>query len=506
MVKLKAVYTGLEDDEGRVCINKKDASSLGLNMRSRVLVKVGDNSLICKIFICDKIVNPGEIGITTIVEQKLEISEGEIIEVFPSKAPKSLDYILKNLKGASLTREEIYAIVSDIVNRNLTNVELTAFILTQYFKGFSMEEIESLTRAMAETGLTIDFEEPVYDKHSIGGVPGNKVSLLIVPIVAASGLPIPKTSSRAITSPSGTADTMEVLAPVEFTAEELKEIVKKVRGCLAWGGTLNIAPADDILIENVEHPLDIDPISQMLASIMSKKLAVGVDSLVLDIPVGKGAKVQNNKSAIDLSRKFVELGARLGIRVETGLTYGGQPIGHAVGPALEAKEALEALMGLNPSTSLVEKSTSLAGILLEMAGLASRGRGQSLARKILDNGSALKKMKEIIEAQGGNPEVKPEDIPLGNHVEELYAPASGYIVEVSNKAINAIARAAGAPDDKGAGVYLYKKRGGYVKKGEPILKIYAETASKARDALAVAMKRKPITIEGMLLKRISSFY
>ncbi len=506
MVELTVKLVDVICNYNQVILNDKDAKNMKVTSRDRVQVKSINKSFTAVLLTTKSLLREGEIGLNETLMSNLQAKEGGTVEVTPAKTPLSLSFIKKKLSGDSLSHAEMSQIVEDIVSMTLTPVEMAAFILAQHYQDLSMAEVEYLTRAMAETGVTIDFEEPVYDKHSIGGVPGNKVSLLIVPIIASMGLLIPKTSSRAITSPSGTADTFEVLAPVNFSVEEIKSLVKKTRGCLVWGGTLNIAPADDILIETVEYPLSIDPTSQMLASIMSKKLAIGVDSLVLDVPVGFNAKVKTKEEAVTLSRKFVELGERLKIRVEVGLTYGDQPVGHAVGPALEAKEALEALMGVGASTSLVEKSTALAGILLEMAGLASRGSGQQLALECVNNGKALKKMMEIIENQGGDPNIKLEDIPLGEESENILAPFSGYIVEVDNKAVNAIARAAGAPEHKGAGVYLYKKRGGYVKKGDPILKIYAEKSSKLSEAISVANKSNPVTIEGMLLKHVSALY
>ncbi|MEM2109819.1 MAG: AMP phosphorylase [Candidatus Odinarchaeota archaeon] len=493
-------------DYNQVILNEKDAKSLRAAPRGRVQIKSTGKSVLASLLTTKSILKDGEIGVNPRILKALNVKEGDTVEVASAKTPVSLSYIKKKLSGEDLTQAEMTEIVKDIVSLNLSPVEMTAFILAQHYQELSVSEVEYLTRAITETGVTIDFEEPVYDKHSIGGVPGNKVSLLIVPIIASMGLLIPKTSSRAITSPSGTADTFEVLAPVNFQIEEIKSLVKKTRGCLVWGGTLNIAPADDILIETVEYPLSIDPVSQMLASIMSKKLAIGVDSLVLDVPIGANAKVKSKEEAVALSRKFVELGERLKIKVEVGLTYGDQPIGHTIGPALEAKEALEALMGVGTSTSLVEKSTALAGILLEMAGLAARGLGQQIAMECVNSGKALKKMQEIIENQGGDPKIKPEDIPLGEHTEDIPAPFAGYIVEVDNKALNMIAKTAGAPEHKGAGVYLYKKRGGYVKKGDPLLKIYAERSSKLSEAISIANKSNPVTIEGMLLKRVSALY
>ena len=490
----------------QVILNEKDFSKIKIDRGGKIQVKSINKTMIANSLTTMKLVSEGDIGLNDRIRKYLGVKEGDAVEVTAAKKPASIFLLKKKLHGEELTHSEMTEIVKDIVSMSLSPVEMSAFVLAQHYQESSMTEVEYLTRAIADTGIRIDFEEPVYDKHSIGGVPGNKVSLLIVPIIASMGLLIPKTSSRAITSPSGTADTFEVLAPVNFSAEEIKKLVKKTKGCLVWGGTLNIAPADDILIEQVEYPLGIDPESQMLASIMSKKLAVGVDSLVLDVPIGANAKVKSKEAAAAISRKFVELGERLKIRVEVGLTYGDQPVGHTIGPALEAKEALEALMGVGTSTSIVEKSTSLAGILLEMSGLAGRGGGQHMASECLNSGKALEKMREIIGNQGGNPDVKPEDIPLGGETEDVPAPFSGYIVEVDNKALNQIARAAGAPEHKGAGIYLYKKRGGYVKKGEPLIKIYAERSSKLSEALAIANKTNPLTIEGMLLKRVSALY
>jgi AMP phosphorylase len=453
--------------------------------------------------ITKSIVQTNWIGIPRSLAQQLKVVDGETISAQPISPPVAVKYVLEKMRGRKLGRDELYAIVKDVVDRNLSEAEMTAFLLSEQYHGMDDDELLWLTRAMAETGTRIDFEKPVYDKHSIGGVPGNKVSLIIVPIVAAAGLLIPKTSSRAITSASGTADTMSVLAPVEFSAQELRKISLQTNGAIVWGGGLNLAPADDEFI-TVEYPLQIDPEPQMIASILSKKLSVGTDFLVLDLPTGEDAKIQSPEQARRIGNKFIELGAKLGIRVRCGVTYGGQPIGHAVGPALEAKEALQTLEGAGP-TSLVEKSTALAGLLFEMGGKAHKGDGQNLAKSILNSGQAMKKMKEIIEAQGGNPNIHSEEIQVGTHVRRITAPANGYVTHVSNASINQIARAAGAPTEKGSGIIIFDKRGHKVAKGEVILEIYSERESKLEEAYSMVAKLKPVTIEGMLLEEIPEF-
>jgi AMP phosphorylase len=487
-----------------VVLNIEDAQQLGVVARDRIRLKgSNDRTTTALVDTTNSIVQANQIGLPKTIAEELKIAEGESVTVQPSQPPVSVRYVHNKMHGEKLTREELYSIVRDVVDRNLSEVEMAAFLMSEQYHGMDQDELLWLTRAIAETGMQIDFEKPVFDKHSIGGVPGNKVTLVIVPIVAAAGLLIPKTSSRAITSPSGTADTMSVLAPVAFSAQELKKIVSKVNGAIVWGGGLSLAPADDAFI-TVEYPLQLDPEPQMIASILAKKLAVGTDFLVLDIPTGEGAKISGFEEARRLANRFIDLGEKLGIKIRCGITYGGQPVGHAVGPALEAKEALQTLEGTGPS-SLVEKSTALAGMLIEMAGKAFKGNGQEMAKEILQSGRALKKMKEVIEVQGGDPNIKSEEIVVGTHKQTITAPADGYATHVSNAAISQIARATGAPRERGSGVVLYLKRGHKVSKGDPVLDIYAERQTKLEQAYSLVAKLQPVTIEGMLLEEIPEF-
>lgn len=487
-----------------VVLNGRDAEQLGVVAWDRVRVRGhNDRFAIAVVDITKSIVQANQIGLPGPVAKELRINEGESVLVQAIPPPVSVRYVHEKMRGRKLGREELYSIVKDVVDRNLSEVEMAAFLMAEQYHGMTDDELLWLTRAIAETGTRIDFEKPVFDKHSIGGVPGNKVSLIIVPIVAAAGLLIPKTSSRAITSASGTADTMGVLAPVEFSAQELRNMASKVNGAIVWGGGLNLAPADDAFI-TVEYPLQLDPEPQMIASILAKKLAVGTDFLVLDIPTGEEAKILTAEEGRRLGNKFIELGSRLGIRIKCGITYGGQPVGHAVGPALEAREALQALEGTGP-TSLVEKGTALAGLLLEMAGKTAKGSGQEMAREILKSGRALRKMKEIIEAQGGDPNIRSEQVTVGSYKMTITAPCDGYVTHVSNAAISQIARTAGAPGEKGSGVVLLGKRGHKIAVDESVLDIYAERQSKLEEAYSLVAKLKPVTIEGMLLEEIPEF-
>ncbi len=485
-----------------VLLNSKDCERVDIRTHDRVSLKQGHNDVVATVDTTTTLVAQGEIGITSDIAPELSVKDGDTIEVSLLPSPGSTQIIRKKIFGGRLSKEDIQSIVQDTVNGLLTDVEMAGFLMAQQFHGMSDDEQVWLTQAMAETGERIDFERPVYDKHSVGGVPGNKVSLLIVPIVAAAGLLIPKTSSRAITSPSGTGDTMSVLAPVEFSAAELKQVTLKAGGAIVWGGSLHLAPADDVFIR-VEHGLRIDPESQMIASIMAKKLAVGADFMVLDLPVGHEAKISSSDDGRRLSFKFIDIGMKLGVKVRCGITYGGQPVGYTIGPALEAREALEALEGKGP-TSLIEKSTALAGMLLELGGKVARGEGQGLASQILSSGKALEKMRQIINAQGGDNKIRSTDIAVGDHVAELIAPCDGYVTRVSNSAMNQIARAAGAPGEKGAGIVLYGKEGHKVSKGQKVMEIIGEREARVDEAHNLALKLSPIVIEGMLLQEVSS--
>jgi AMP phosphorylase len=489
----------IEIGQHKVMLNVVDARERGLNAGDRVRVRTKGSATTAILDVTLEMVKAGEIGIFT--EALKELKNPTNVDVLPAPKPASLCYIKNIMDKKKLTEDQIRTIVRDIVDNNLSDIELSAYVTASYIHNMDSEEVFYLTKAMIDTGERIHFDtHPVMDKHSIGGVPGNKVSLLVVPIVAAAGLLIPKTSSRAITGAGGTADLMEILAPVEFGADEIKEMTEKVGGVIVWGGATNIAPADDKLIK-AEYALSIDPYSQMLASIMAKKGAVGADAVVVDMPVGPGTKLATSEAGRTLAKDLIDLGGRLGIRVECAMTFGGSPVGRTIGPAVEVREALTVLENKGGPNSLKEKSLSLAGILLEMGGIAGRGDGYKAAEDILTSGKAHKKLMEIIEVQGGNPLVKSEEIVIGDNCEDILAPAGGYIVAFYNKRLVELARMAGAPADKKAGVIIHRKMGELVKKGEPLITICSSSDWQLESAVKDAKRQMPIVVEGMLLER-----
>ncbi|MFH1285231.1 MAG: thymidine phosphorylase, partial [Candidatus Micrarchaeota archaeon] len=382
-------------------------------------------------------------------------------------------------------------------------IELASFITAVYTRGLNVDETVSLTNALVESGDTLGLKrKPIVDKHCSGGVAGNRTTMVMVPVIAAAGLYMPKTSSRSITSASGTADTMEVLAPVEFPVEEMRRIVEKTHGCVVWGGAINLAAADDKLIA-IRRPLHLDPRGILLASILAKKKSVGAQYVVIDLPVGRGAKHEDVNNAKNLAREFLEIGGKLGMKVDCFLTDGTDPIGFGIGPSLEAIDVLKVLQNKGPQ-DLLDKSCQLAGALLEMSGKVPKGRGMAAAADIIRSGKAYKKMLEIIEEQGGNPRVKIDDLNVGTYRHVVKAEQTGRISHVDNRAISRIARAAGAPKDKGAGIILYCEQGDKVNAGDKLFEIVSESESKLSFAIKAMDAWEGVELQKVILGKVST--
>ena len=428
------------------------------------------------------IVTTEELALSEQAFDQLDIAQGRLVSIAHAEPPDSMDAVRRKISGERLTEQDFRDIIQDINESRYSKTEISAFLVASGQNNMDRDEILYLTRAMVGSGERLDWRERlVVDKHCIGGLPGNRTSMLVVPIVAAHGMLIPKTSSRAITSPAGTADTMEVLANVKLSIAELHDIVRIHRGCLAWGGTARLSPVDDILI-SVERPLSIDSQGQLVASILSKKLAAGSTHLLIDIPVGPSAKVRHMGEAQHLRKLFEFVGDLLGLHLEVIITDGRQPVGNGIGPVLEARDVMQVLQNdPRAPADLRQKSLRLAGRVLEFDPDVRGGRGYAIARDILDSGRALDKMNALIEAQG----TQPRRFEPGKLVHEISAPSDGLVVGIDNLQMARIARFAGAPMDKGAGVDLLKKLGDPVRKGEPLYRVHAEFRSDFDFALAL---------------------
>jgi len=476
-MRLKVKILGIEaGDKPIAVLNEDDAADLGILSLARISLKSRNKEMVAVLNTTKSVVPKGYVGVFDKIAANMELREGVDVEVAVAKFPSSLNSIKMKLKGRKLNYEELLEIIKDVVAGRLSEIEISSFVTALNNFGLDIDETVNMAKAMVETGRKLELNDAyIVDKHSIGGVPGDKTTLLVVPIVAACGLTIPKTSSRAITSAAGTADRAEVLMPVELNIDEMRTVVKRAGGCIVWGGALELAPADDIFIK-VEYPLSIDPM--MIPSIMSKKKAVGAEYLVIDIPCGRGTKVKTIGDADILAKDLIEVGKRLGIKTECAVTYGEQPIGHAIGPALEAREALEIIMRKRAVPDVIDKAKHIASMLLDMVGKD----GQKLTEDALKSGKAEEKLRQIIFEQGGDSEINPEEIEIGKYGMDVHAGLSGYVLWINNQQLTAIARAAGAPKDKGAGIYIYKKIGDRAEKDEKLFTIYAEKTRKLKQA------------------------
>lgn len=476
-----------------VMLREKTAKKLGVHEKGRLLIRVPSTNkkeISAVLDVVKRKVSKKEIVVSEEVKKILGVKEGQKVEVEISSPPKSLDLIKKKLKGVVLTKKEVKEIISDIVNNSLSEAEVALFVSAMYQKGMNFDETVFLIDAILSTGNRLHFRNKfVVDKHSIGGIPGNRTTPLVVSICSAAGLTFPKSSSRAITSAAGTADVIETIANVEFSIKKLKKIIEKTNACMVWGGALGMVPADSKII-SIEKQLKIDPEAQLLASILSKKLAAGSKYVLIDIPYGSSAKVSLAKGR-RLKKKFEDLGKYFGLKMKVVLTDGSNPIGRGVGPILEMKDVIDVL---DPSEDgpldLEKKSLFLAGEILELTGKAKKGNGMAEAKKILESGMAFSKFKEIISAQGG----KIKNLEAGPFKKDILSKRNCKIIRLDNKLLGDLARSAGCPTDKGAGIFLHVKRGDKIVKKQKILTIYAESKPRLKEALKFYKQNKPVDI------------
>lgn len=425
-------------------------------------------------FCLDSLIAPDEIGVSDQAFRDLGLAEGAPVEATLAAAPRSVDQVRAKLGGARLGRAAFDDILSDVVRHRYSRVELTMFVLACALRRLDIDELCDYTQAMIATGESLDFGgATVADKHSIGGVPGNRTTMIVVPIVASLGVLMPKTSSRAITSPAGTADTMGAIADVELSPARMREIVGRVGGCIGWGGALSLAPADDILI-TVERPMEIDTEAQMVASILAKKKSVGATHVVIDIPVGPTAKVRSQAAAQHLAGLFHSIAERIGLRIEVESTLALGPIGRGIGPRLEALDVRSVLEGESVQLAdLREKSLYLAARILEMTRAVAPHGGYRAAQRALDSGAALRKFQEIVAAQGAR-ELAPE----APYRCEIGSEADGRIKDIDCLEMARVAKRAGAPANISAGIRLLKTVGEVVSRGEALFEIHAASAAQ----------------------------
>lgn len=405
----------------------------------------------------------------------------------------AISAIQKKLLGKKLTYKEIYTIMDEISHEKLSDVLTTYFVASSFKEGYTPQELFYFTKAMVETGNKLKFSGIVADKHSVGGIAGTRTTMVIVPIIAAAGFKIPKISSRAITTPAGTADVMEAIASVEFTPVQIERIVNEIGGCVAWNGKLGIAPADDIIIK-VEEPLAFESFDKIIISVMAKKIAAGTTHLVIDIPIGKTAKIHRFSEGEEVAKKFEKLAKHFGIKIICDVNETLEPAGRGIGPILEARDVLYVLeQKTDRPLRLEAKSLRLAGKLLDLCYKEKKinKQGEDEAKKILESGAALRKFQEIVKAQGGVHKVTSDSLELAKNKFDFKSSISGKIKDINNHNLNTIAKILGSPNDKKAGIYLLKKLDHSVNKNEVVFTLYSEDKYRLKEAEAT-LKMLPI--------------
>lgn len=410
--------------------------------------------------------------------------------------------IRKKRDGEVLTSKEIQYLIRSYTEDRIPDYQMSAFLMAAFLKGLNPQEAAALTESMLYSGTVVDLKDIPgikVDKHSTGGV-GDKLSLILAPIAAACGVPVPMISGRGLGHTGGTLDKLESIPGfnVDVTLERYKDILKEQNLVLA-GQTEEIAPADKRLYALRDVTATVECIPLIAGSIMSKKLAEGIDALVLDVKFGSGAFMKTREDAVKLAESLVGIGEQFGKETIAYLTNMEQPLGYAVGNWLEVKESIECLNGGGPD-DVMEITHLLAGTMIYLgkkAGSVEEGIKKSI--KAVEDGSALCKWVEIVEAQGGDKNViyNPEKYPLAKFIAPVTAPETGYITAMDAYAMGMVSVELGAGRkakedvvDPAAGFLLHKKVGGFIKKGETFATLYTnkeEIVNAAKKGLVEAV-------------------
>jgi thymidine phosphorylase len=412
-----------------------------------------------------------EASLSTSAWRALNASPGDVIKVAHAPTLDSLSVMRSKIYGHRLDAHALDAIISDIALGHYSDLHIAAFLTACAGGRMDVQETIDLTHAMVKVGERIDWGYgPIADKHCVGGLPGNRTTPIVVSIVAAAGLTIPKTSSRSITSPAGTADVMETLTNVELDLPTMRKVVEREGGCFVWGGALTLSPADDVLIR-VERPLDLDSDAQLVASVLSKKIAAGATHVLIDIPIGPTAKVRSEADADRLQELLEKVAAAHGLLIRVLRTRGDQPIGWGIGPSLEARDVLSVLRcAAEAPLDLRTRALALAGELLEFCGQSPPGAGLTEAVRLLDSGAAWVKFQAICESQGG---LREPSVALLR--EPVIAQQAGYINNIDSRCLARVAKLAGAPSDPAAGLDIHVRIGQFVDRGTPLFTLHSET-------------------------------
>lgn len=404
------------------------------------------------------------------------------------------DLIMKKRNGQSLSEEEIRFMITHYTKGEIPDYQMSAMMMAIYFQGMNEEETLALTMAMAHSGDMLDLSEIhgiKVDKHSTGGV-GDKTSLALTPMVAALGVPVAKMSGRGLGHTGGTIDKLESFTgfSTEISEETFKKNVNEI-GIAIMGQTADLAPADKKLYALRDVTATVDNMSLIASSIMSKKLAAGADAIVLDVKTGSGAFMKKEEDSFGLAKEMVKIGNGAGRKTTAVISDMDQPLGFAVGNALEVKEAIDTLNGNGPE-DFVELCLTLGSQMVYLAGKASSPEAaREKLQEVIANKSALHKLADFIEAQGGDKELvfHPENLPKASIIEEIKAPQNGYVSHIACDEIGICSLILGggretkeSEIDLSVGLVLHKKVGDQVRQGESLATIHANDKEKLQTA------------------------
>ena len=412
----------------------------------------------------------------------------------PAAPLRAVDLIRRKRDGQELSRGEIEALVFGYTRGEIPDYQASAWLMAALLRGLTRAETAALTDVMLRSGEVLDFSEfspKKVDKHSTGGV-GDKTSLVLAPVVAAGGLLVPMISGRGLGHTGGTLDKLESIPGfnVNLSVQEFRRVLRGC-GCCMIGQTAEIAPADRKLYALRDVTATVESPYLICASIMSKKLAEGVDALVLDVKTGSGAFMKKEEDAIFLAELMVETGERMGKRVVALITDMGQPLGLKIGNSLEVAEALEVLHGEGPP-DLRELCLELAGWMFQLGGVVSSlAQGRQMAQQMIDSGRGLAKFREMVQLQGGDLSAidDPNKLPRARHTLEVLSPENGYVGAIACEAVGTACVILGGGREKkedsvdpAVGIVLHKKVGDPVSAKEPLATIHYNSESRATHA------------------------
>ncbi len=479
-----------------VILNNSQCHIYWINSFDKVKLTLSNwKTIVVNVELTTSLVDKKEIWITKDLQKKINIKEWEII-IFElvEKNSLSLQWIKKKMRWEKINYDEIYSIISDISHNKLWEILTTYYVASSYFNETSDEETYLTAKAMAECWVTFKYntDEIVADKHCIWWIPWNETTMIIIPTLASLWIKMPKNFSKAITSPAATWECVNVLTDIEFTKDEIKKIIEKNNSCLIWWWWLDLAPADDKIIQ-VSYPLSMQNISKVISSIMAKKYAMWINHSLIDIPIWPTAKVKTMKEAIIRKEKFEYVWKKLWMKVHVEITDWSQPIWNWIWAVLQVREVLRVLQQhkLKP-LDLEKKAMFLAWKIIELVWLKRWEESIELAYKQLKSWDTYKKFQEIIKSQNkwSNVnrdkmlwtkkwrEIMSEDLILWKETIDVISNYDWIIDDIDLHVINQITRSLWAPMDAQVWLYLMKKKWDNVKKWEILYKMFSTSKTR----------------------------